>query len=127
MKTINERMKELRKECKKNQEEWGGVLGIKRTAICDIESGRRNVTDRHILMLENYTEHPINIDWLRTGNGEMFKPLDREQEIAKITVDLFKEEENSFRYNLISAIASLDEKQLEVLESIVKKIATKKD
>ena len=35
-------------------------------------------------MLKNYKDKPINEKWIRTGEGEMFLPRDREAEIAKL-------------------------------------------
>lgn len=69
MSTINDRFKEIRKACNKNQEEWGHILGITRPGVSDIESGRRNVTEKHLVMLSNWKERKINIEWLRTGEG----------------------------------------------------------
>lgn len=72
MENINQRFAELRKACKKNQVSFGKVLGLSRSGITDIESGRRNVTEKHLVMLSNWDEYNVNIDWLRTGKGEMF-------------------------------------------------------
>ncbi|MCI9026338.1 MAG: helix-turn-helix transcriptional regulator [Dorea sp.] len=69
METINDRFKQLRKECHKTQEEWGHILGITRPGVTDIESGRRNVNEKHLIMLSNWKERKVNIEWLRTGEG----------------------------------------------------------
>jgi transcriptional regulator with XRE-family HTH domain len=74
MDAINERFIELRKACKKNQSDFAKVLGLSRSGIADIETGRRNVTEKHLIMLSNWEEYNVNIEWLRTGNGEMFLP-----------------------------------------------------
>jgi len=70
--TINERLILLRKTCKKTQSEMGAIIGISQSALADIESGRHGVLDRHLLMLQNWKEYHVNIDWLKTGEGEMF-------------------------------------------------------
>lgn len=69
MDKINIRFKQLRKACKKTQAEWGEILGLSPSGISEIESGRRNVTEKHLIMLSNWKERKINIDWLRTGEG----------------------------------------------------------
>lgn len=76
MDAINERFKELRKACKKNQTEFGKILGLSVSGISDIEVGRRSVTDKHLIMLSNWDEYNVNIEWLRTGDGEMFLPTE---------------------------------------------------
>ena len=69
---INERFAELRKACGKSQTEFGKILGIRRAAIANIESGVRTVTEQHLRLLEQWEEYPVNIDWLVTGKGNMF-------------------------------------------------------
>lgn len=73
--TINERFRLLRQECDKSQEEWGKVLGLTKSGVSDIERGKRSVTEKHLIMLSNWKEHHVNIDWLRNGgpNEDMFK------------------------------------------------------
>lgn len=69
METINERFKNLRKACHKTQDEFAEIFGMSRSGICDIEKGRNNVTEKHLLMLSNWKERKVNIEWLRTGEG----------------------------------------------------------
>ena len=52
---INKRFRELRKMCKKSQEEWADIMGLSRSGIADIEAGRRNVTEKHIKLLVDRT------------------------------------------------------------------------
>ena len=84
MNTANERFREARKACEKNQEEWGNILGIKRPGVSDIESGRRNVTEKHIKLLcvEPIDGKYLNEDYLRTGEGDMFLELPENDEVA---------------------------------------------
>lgn len=69
METINERFKNLRKACHKTQDEFAEIFGMSRSGICDIEKGRNNVTEKHLIMLSNWKERKVNIEWLRTGEG----------------------------------------------------------
>lgn len=127
MELINERFKELRKKCKKSQEEWGTILGISRAGVCDIEAGRRNVTDKHIrlLTIKAIDDKSINEEWLRTGGGEPFKRLTRNQTITDFVGELIKEDD-SFKSRLIEALAKLSEDEWEVLKKIALE-AVKKD
>lgn len=70
--TINIRFRKLREAIDKSQEEMGKVLGITKSGISDIERGKRNVTEQHIIMLRNWGEYLINEEWLRSGTGNMF-------------------------------------------------------
>lgn len=127
MEEINMRFKELRNKCNKSQEEWGKILGITKSGVSDIERGRRNVTEQHLIMLENWSERAINIEWIRTGIGNMFKELNRQQEIAKLSADLFKTEEDSFKSRLIMALAELDDNEWKMLEKLAQILIKEKD
>lgn len=121
---MNIRIKELRKAMKKSQEEFGKMLGLSKSGISDIESGRRNVTEQHIIMLKN---NNVSEHWIRTGEGEMFLPTDIETEIAKLTVQLLAEQSDSFKSRLITALARLSEDQWELLAQIAEEITSKKE
>ena len=69
--TINDRFKELRKIFGLSQEELGNKIGLSKSGISNIESGKRNVTDKHIKLI--CSELPINEEWLRDGVGEPVK------------------------------------------------------
>ena len=69
--TINDRFKELRKIFGLSQEELGNKIGLSKSGISNIESGKRNVTDKHIKLI--CSELPINEEWLRDGVGKAVK------------------------------------------------------
>jgi len=70
--SINTRLKELRKELKVNQEEFATTLHMKQNSITQMETGRRNLSDRTIL--EICDKFNVNETWLRNNEGDMFKP-----------------------------------------------------
>lgn len=125
---INKRFRELRKICKKSQEEWANILGLSRSGITEIEAGRRNVTEKHIklLSIESIDGKYINEDWLRTGDGDPFKKLTRSQVITDFAADLIKEDD-SFKSRLIEALAKLDDREWELLEKLANDLANKND
>ena len=125
---INKRFRELRKMCKKSQEEWADIMGLSRSGITEIEAGRRNVTEKHIklLSIEPIDGRYINEDWLRTGDGDPFKKLTRSQVITDFAADLIKEDD-SFKTRLIEALAKLeDDDEWEILEKLAKDLSSKK-
>lgn len=120
-----QRVRELRKELKLTLEKFGKPLGVGKTAISKIENSENKLTDQMILAM--CREYNVSKEWLRTGKGEMFKKMNRQQELAQLTATLFKEEEDSFKSRLIMALAQLSESEWELLEGIADKIARKKD
>ena len=121
MESINVRFKDLRRACNKTQEDMGHILGLSRSGISEIESGRRSVTEQHLIMLKNWDEKPINIEWLRTGQGEMFKQLTNQEELMKYTALLLKDNKSAIAsaiQALIVTYEQLDDSNKDVLEKV---------
>lgn len=80
---MSERLKNLRKELKMNQEEFGRRLGVSNTAISKLEKGERNITEQMVLSI--CREFRVNYFWLTEGKGDMFvgTPQDVVDEIAE--------------------------------------------
>ena len=68
--TQGERVKAIRKAKEMTMEKFGKRLGVTRTAISNIESGNRGVTEQMLTSI--CREFNVNEDWLRNGVGEMF-------------------------------------------------------
>lgn len=125
---IYERIKELRKELGLNQEEFGERLGVSRSVIANIEYDRLKRPDQKESLYKLICkEFNVNEEWLRTGEGEMFVALNRTQQIAQLTADLFKGEKDSFKERLLLALAKLDESEWKVLEKIADDLTKGKD
>lgn len=120
--TINDRFRLLREACNKNQSEWADILGLSRSGVSEIESGRRSVTDKHIKLLcvDPIDGNYINGTWLRTGEGEMFKPRPPEDEIGYYVEQLLENEDNPLYRIIIEMMKTyhgLDEKSKEVIRN----------
>lgn len=121
---MNERLKKLRKELDITQQEFADRLGVKRNTVATYEVGKSNPSDAAINNI--CKTFNVNEEWLRDGTGEMFLPVDRNTEIAKLTRILLNEESDSFKNRLITALANLTAEQWEVLADIADGL-TKKD
>ena len=104
----------IRKKLKLSQQEFANRLNIKRGTIANYECGRNVPIDAVLNLI--CREFNVNETWLRTGEGEMFIPIERETDIAKLTMQLLTEESDSFKNRLISALARLSEEEWEVIE-----------
>lgn len=124
---MNERFKELRKALGLTQSEFGKILGLSTSGVSDIESGRRNVTDQHLIMLSNYKKKIINIEWLRTGDGEMFVKMDREAELMTWAGSVLGSVDDSFKKRFVKMLSELDDRDWETLEKIALKLYNKED
>lgn len=108
MENINIRFKKLRETCGKTQTEWGEILGIKTSGVSDIENERRKVTEKHLIMLSNWKEYPVDINWLRTGEGEMFLQIPEDDEIASLVYELLDPKGNDFYTIVLATIQAFD-------------------
>ena len=126
MEAINERFRKLRESCNKNQTEWAEILGLSRSGVSEIESGRRNVTDKHIKLLSVWggvNGRQINEEWLRNGTGDMFrKPSD---EVGYYVEELLEYEGNGNPFydmiiEMMKTYHNLDEKSKTVIREYFK-------
>lgn len=117
------RVRELRKELKLTLEKFGDPLGVGKTAISKIENGERGLTDQMIISI--CREYDVNETWLRTGEGEMFIPMTRDEQIEAFMGDVLRSETPDFRRRLIAALAKMNEKEWELLEAKLEEIMDK--
>ena len=118
---MKDRIALVRKNNKLNQEKFAESLNLSRNFINQIESGKKNPSDRTILDI--CREYNVNETWLRTGDGEMFMDVSMEEEIADLTNKLLTEESDSFKARLISALARLTDEQWDLFEQFIDDIA----
>ena len=121
---MNERLKQLRTVLGLSQEAFGETVGVTKAAISRIESGINSLSDRMILSI--VTQHNVNERWLRTGEGDMFIELSKDEQIDDFIGNLLSSEEDSFKRRLISGLAALDENGWNVLEKFLDSIQIKK-
>ena len=117
---MNTRIEEIRKYNKLSRAAFGERIGVSGDVINNLERGRVELKD-HIFKLI-CMEFNVNEEWLRTGEGEMFIPVSRDDEIAKFTADLLKEEPDSFKNRLVSTLAKMSEEEWEMLEKKMREI-----
>lgn len=124
--TINERVKHFRKDVLQiSQANFADKLGMKQTGISYMEREGSTVTDQTIKSI--CLLYHVNEDWLRNGTGEMFVKLSRDDQIAAFVGDLLKDEEDSFKRRLISALAGLDDDGWDFLDQFLDSVQKKKN
>lgn len=126
---LNERLKKLRKTLDLTQQEFADKVGTPRDNIGGYETGRRKPSDAVISLICKTNFPPkgkVNENWLRTGEGDMFMEMSRDEQIEKFVGDLLHGEEDSFKRRLISGLAALDENGWKVLEDFLDSIQKKR-
>lgn len=112
--TQGERIKEVRKSLGLTLEKFGECIGVTRGSMSNLENGHRNLTEQMTKSI--CREFNVSDEWLRTGEGEMFLPVNRKTKIEKLTNQLLSEESDSFKNRLVSVLADLTENEWEFLE-----------
>ena len=64
------RIREVRKTLNLTQEQFSSKIGVKRSAISQIEQGFNQISEQMIKTI--CLAYNVNEDWLRTGEGNMF-------------------------------------------------------
>ena len=122
---MKDRIKAVRKALNLTQQEFSDRLGIKRNAVANCEIGRSELSDSVIsLICRTYNVSEI---WLRTGEGDMFIPRSREDEIAAFLGDLAGGKGSDFQRRLVAAMARLSAEQWDVLAKIAEELGKEKD
>ena len=117
---MKERIKKLRRTLDLTQQEFADKIGIKRNSLANYETGRNTPLDAIVVSI--CREFNVNEEWLRNGTGEMFLPVDRNADIARLTKQLLDEESDSFKNRLISILSNLSVEEWQYLEKRAKEL-----
>lgn len=123
---MNKRIMLLRKELNLTLEKFGQRIGVTRAAISNIETGNRKVTEQMIKSI--CREFNVREDWLRNGNGEMFKNLSEDEKVAAILGNIFTDKDSEiydFKMAVFRELGKLDEKDWTVIRKLVDGISNK--
>nr|DAT70734.1 MAG TPA: helix-turn-helix domain protein [Caudoviricetes sp.] len=120
---MNERIHQLRKALGLTLEEFGTKVGVGKSAISKIERGENNLSEQMFKSI--CREWNVNEEWLRTGEGEMFVELTRDEQIASFIGSIQANVDDSFKKRFISMLSTLDEPEWELLEKMALKLYKK--
>ena len=128
MTSISERIMLVVEKTGNNKSEFARKINVTPAYISKLGKNRDVVpSDRTILDI--CREFDVNEEWLRTGQGEMFRKLSRSDEIAAFFGDVLSGEPD-FRARFIAALSRLNADQWKLLEQIadnlIEKCAKKK-
>lgn len=121
---MNERIKAVRKSAGLKQSEFAERLGIKPNTVTSYETGLRVPSDAIVTSI--CREFRVSETWLRTGEGEMFLPVDADEELTEIMAEIKMSDDELIRA-IIKGYWRLDEKGKAAVKPLVKDLAAAVD
>lgn len=121
---MNERIKKIRKALDLTQQQFANKIGTTANVLTNYETGRRNPSSS---VINNICKtFNVNETWLRTGEGEMFLTVSRDEEIAMFVNQILQNETDNFKRRFIAALSHLPEAGWMALETMVLEMAGEK-
>lgn len=118
---LNKRLKELRTNLKLSQEELGNSIGIKsRAHISSLENGTRTITDR--IINDICKTYNVNENWFRTGEGEMFVPIDADDEYFAAATEI-SNDNDEFAMAAVIEYWKLDKESKKAIRNYITSLA----
>lgn len=119
MDEINCRIKELIAALGIKKTVFAGQLNVSQAFVSQMCSGSSQPSDRTISDI--CREFNVNEEWLRTGEGEMFRPKSRNEELTEFFASVL-DEGPGIKSQLLTVMARLSKEQWELLEDMAKKL-----
>ena len=122
---MGERIKELRKSLKMTQQEFADRLNIQRGSIASYETGRISPSNATISLI--CKELNVSEDWLRNGEGDMYIPITRDEEIASFIGSVQADVDDTFKKRFISALAKLSTEEWKAIEHLMENMISERE
>lgn len=72
-------------------------------------------------------EFGVSEHWLRTGEGEMFVRLSREEEITKFLMTVIRDPDSEFQRQLLATMAKLEPAQWKLMEQMLNNLISQRE
>lgn len=92
-------------------------IGLSQPFVSQLASGDASPSDRTIVDI--CREFGVSEQWLRTGEGEMFVRLSREEEITKFAMSIVRNPDSEFQRQLLATMAKLEPAQWQLMEQML--------
>ena len=117
MSEIKDRIKKIRDDQHLTQTDFGARIGVRGNTITNYETGLRKPSEDVMMAIARTFD--VNMVWLKEGTGQAYIQKTKDMELAEMFADVQLCDDGSFKKRLITALARLDEKGWENLESLL--------
>ena len=117
MSEINTRIAEVIRGSGLTKTAFSKRIGLSQPFVSQLASGDAAPSDRTIVDI--CREFGVSEQWLRTGEGEMFLRLSREEEITKFAMSVIRDPDSEFQRQILGTMARLDAAQWKLMEQML--------
>lgn len=117
MDTISARIAAVIKASGLTKTAFAERLNVSQSFVSRLAVGASVPSDRTILDI--CREFNVSERWLRTGEGEMFVQLSREEEITKFAMEIIRDPGSEFQRQLLTTMARLEPAQWKLMEQML--------
>lgn len=100
-------------------------IGLSQPFVSQLASGDASPSDRTIVDI--CREFGVSEHWLRTGEGEMFVRLSREEEITKFLMTVIRDPDSEFQRQLLATMAKLEPAQWKLMEQMLDNLISQRE
>lgn len=100
-------------------------IGLSQPFVSQLASGDATPSDRTIVDI--CREFSVSEHWLRTGEGEMFVRLSREEEITKFAMSVIRDPDSEFQRDLLATMAKLGPAQWQLMEQMLDELIAQRE
>ena len=93
--------------------------------VSRLANGETAPSDRTIVDI--CREFGVSEHWLRTGEGEMFVRLSREEEITKFLMTVIRDPDSEFQRQLLATMAKLEPAQWKLMEQMLDNLISQRE
>lgn len=116
---IKDRFKAMRKELGLTQQELADAVKCSVGVITNIEYGRATANAMCISAICD--KFKVSEQWLRTGEGEMFRRVSRDEEVATFFMSVLSGDDE-FKKAFVSALSQIDDEGWKLIKDFAAKL-----
>ena len=120
METMADRISKVIRDKEKTKTAFSDRINVSQAFVSQMCSGLKVPSDRTIADI--CREFNVNENWLRTGRGDPYIQLSRDDELSQFFGEVMKEEDPDFRRRLLSVMSRLTTDEWALLEQMAWKL-----
>lgn len=117
---MKDRIKQVRKDARLTQVDFGKRLGVAGNTVTNYENGMREPSNAVITAI--CREFGVNENWLRYGKGEMYSEMSKAEKASKLVGSVLGNTEDDFILNTFIALGQATPAEWEVIKNFVNRI-----